>query len=95
MPEDRCSHNNGGCEHLCESNRGRTKCSCRRGFKLQSDKRSCTDVDECQDRSSGCSHNCINTWGSYKCQCHSGYQLGTDQKSCYRKSVEFIFIRNS
>ena len=36
-----CSYANGGCEQICQNEDGAYSCSCRPGFKLSVDKRSC------------------------------------------------------
>ena len=36
-----CGTNNGGCAHNCANNQGSFTCSCRNGFQLASDGRSC------------------------------------------------------
>ena len=37
-----CSTNNGGCEHGCVNNVGSFQCTCRSGFRLSSNRKSCT-----------------------------------------------------
>ena len=36
-----CARRNGGCGHNCVNNQGSYKCSCRRGYAVQSDGRTC------------------------------------------------------
>lgn len=38
---DECQHANGGCSHMCQKSIGSFKCSCRNGFVLQSDQKTC------------------------------------------------------
>lgn len=38
---DECQSNNGGCDHFCKNTVGSFDCSCRKGFKLLTDERSC------------------------------------------------------
>ncbi|XP_022250540.1 low-density lipoprotein receptor-related protein 2-like [Limulus polyphemus] len=76
-----CSTNNGGCAHICENTPMGAVCSCREGFALMRDLRSCDDIDECTIIGH-CSHFCKNTKGGFKCSCSSGYILGPDHQYC-------------
>lgn len=40
-PVDSCAINNGGCAHSCRHGDGGPVCSCRKGYILQIDKKSC------------------------------------------------------
>ncbi|CAF95845.1 unnamed protein product, partial [Tetraodon nigroviridis] len=57
-----CKLRNGGCEHTCAlTAEGRVRCSCRSGWKLDVDLRSCVDVNECGDfTNGGCEQLCAN-----------------------------------
>ncbi|XP_029313421.1 protein HEG [Cottoperca gobio] len=87
-----CSVNNGGCSQLCahsqhynqSSNEAktRTQCTCKTGFTLLEDGRTCRDLDECVKGKHQCQQRCINTFGSFKCSCDDGYQPARDQTSC-------------
>ena len=74
------------CEHDCTNTPGSYKCSCKSGFRLNSDNKSCTDIDECEDSKEnnlcGDIQLCVNTPGSYACKCSTGYQLNNDNKTC-------------
>ena len=37
-----CLNNNGGCDQICVNTASSLECQCRRGYQLQSDRRSCT-----------------------------------------------------
>ncbi|KAH8234616.1 hypothetical protein KR032_000734 [Drosophila birchii] len=74
LAEDRCEVNNNGCEQICLTARGGL-CSCREGFHLSSDGKSCEDVDECLVKNGGCQQVCRNLPGSYGCVCAAGYEL--------------------
>ncbi|KAF2365201.1 EGF-like calcium-binding domain [Trinorchestia longiramus] len=67
-----CMYNNGGCAHSCHSGARSSRCSCRRGYRLARDQKSCQDVNECLEEDP-CEQLCINTPGSYRCSCVSGY----------------------
>eukprot|EP00794_Sanderia_malayensis_P003951 gene3951-4496_t len=70
-----------GCTQLCHNNFGSFSCSCRTGFKLMQDGKTCNDIDECSGNH-GCEHSCLNTVGSYICRCPNGYRLDGDKRSC-------------
>ncbi|XP_052786719.1 uncharacterized protein LOC128222017 [Mya arenaria] len=70
------------CSQLCTNTHGSYRCSCRQGYLLNYDNRSCRDTDECTDGSSRCSHICSNTVGSYSCSCRVGYTLSWDGITC-------------
>ena len=38
---DKCQPNNGGCAHICKHTPAGAVCSCRDGYMLQADGRSC------------------------------------------------------
>jgi hypothetical protein len=71
MDVNECLVNNGGCEHFCNNNIGSFTCSCKSGFTLSADQRSCEDVNECDTtlNASPCTNGatCINAYGSYYC----------------------------
>ncbi|XP_026066799.1 endosialin-like [Carassius auratus] len=67
----RCDKDNGGCHHICIDDDSQYRCSCRDGYMLASDERSCVDVDECLQ--SPCEHTCVNVPGSFECHCWDGY----------------------
>ncbi|XP_067134825.1 fibrillin-2-like isoform X2 [Centruroides vittatus] len=70
-----CSVRNGGCHHLCHNVRGKISCSCRSGYFLAADKKTCTKTfhgrrtDEIQGDDSGERNSCqINNGGcDHKC----------------------------
>ena len=71
-----CSSNSGkgDCDHFCNNTEGSFQCSCRQGYILQQDGRTCNDLDECVIQNGGCSQKCVNQPGQYSCQCFEGYQ---------------------
>ena len=81
---DECQQTPGLCQHDCTNAWGSYTCSCKPGYRLHSDKRSCTDIDECEDfkKNNLCSDICFNTPGSYICSCPAGYKLDVDQRTC-------------
>ncbi|XP_053311848.1 serine-rich adhesin for platelets-like [Spea bombifrons] len=78
-----CMINNGGCSQICKvQDEGHAECSCKEGFQLLDDKRTCRDVNECGDGPQPCEQICTNTFGSYQCSCWPGLTLAEDAKSC-------------
>ncbi|XP_031628154.1 putative vitellogenin receptor isoform X2 [Contarinia nasturtii] len=77
---------NSPCQHLCNKSPNGPVCACRDGFALDSDKKSCIDINECANSTLPCAQKCENTIGSYRCSCFRGFQLSADKISC--KSIE-------
>ncbi|XP_032574633.1 uncharacterized protein LOC6611170 isoform X2 [Drosophila sechellia] len=81
LAENLCEVNNNGCEQICLTARGGA-CSCREGFRLSADGKSCEDVDECLVNNGGCQQVCRNLPGTHACACERGYELAKDKQSC-------------
>lgn len=81
---DECVQIPGLCEQNCVNIWGSYRCSCKPGFTLNSDNRTCTDIDECEKfiDSKLCIGTCQNTPGSYTCTCPQGYTLSSDERGC-------------
>ncbi|CAH3044997.1 unnamed protein product [Porites lobata] len=74
-----------GCDHVCFSDaNNQPNCDCFANFKLQSDGRTCTDINECDPATPlhRCSHICQNIPGGYNCSCPGGYRLSDDGYTC-------------
>jgi len=73
------------CEQTCIDMRGGIKCACKRGYQLNQDAKTCSDINECNEDSppcrcttqDQCNVTCINTPGSFQCQCGGGFQLNS------------------
>lgn len=58
---------------------GHVQCSCRAGWQLDEDARSCVDVNECEDfTNGGCEQLCVNHPGGFNCTCKEGYIIRKD-----------------
>ncbi|XP_069081387.1 low-density lipoprotein receptor-related protein 2 [Pleurodeles waltl] len=75
-----------GCDHNCTDTQTSFFCSCRPGYRLMSDKRTCDDIDECTDNPSVCSQVCENIAGSYICKCSPGYIREPNGRQCRQNS---------
>ncbi|XP_058033879.1 thrombomodulin [Ahaetulla prasina] len=64
-----------GCQQHCEPQGDSGVCMCFEGYELDSDGKSCLDIDDCQATPAVCEQECINIQGSYKCDCRQGYDL--------------------
>ncbi|GFX78983.1 signal peptide, CUB and EGF-like domain-containing protein 2 [Trichonephila clavipes] len=75
---------NGQCgPHKCVQELTGVRCSCRRGYKLLPDNKTCEDINECSSKNFRCSHQCINTFGAAHCACPKGYTLlKNNRKQC-------------
>ncbi|KOB78331.1 Fibulin 1 [Operophtera brumata] len=68
-PKDSCKKDS--CAHNCDDADGVVRCSCREGFRLQADKKSCNDINECAEAQDDlCIAEdtvCHNIPGAFKC----------------------------
>ncbi|XP_074261728.1 vitamin K-dependent protein S-like isoform X3 [Saimiri boliviensis] len=60
-----CEKNNGGCSHHCEHAIGAPCCSCNHGYQLDSDEKTCIDLDKCENGETCCAQLCISYLGGY------------------------------
>ncbi|RXM36395.1 von Willebrand factor C and EGF domain-containing protein [Acipenser ruthenus] len=75
------------CQQRCVNTPGSYSCTCRHGYRLSSDGRTCADINECHLHPPRCQHLCQNVMGSYHCTCPVGYQLLPDGKRCEAECV--------
>ncbi|XP_075157166.1 putative vitellogenin receptor yl isoform X2 [Haematobia irritans] len=73
------------CQNKCRPTPSGAVCSCFSGYKLDSDHRTCLDINECEE-SDPCAQICENTLGSYRCSCYPEFMMRPDKTSC--KSIE-------
>ncbi|XP_078482331.1 signal peptide, CUB and EGF-like domain-containing protein 1 isoform X1 [Ciona intestinalis] len=77
-----CAVDNGGCSEECDSTPIGVQCSCPAGHVLETDRKSCRDINECLAENGGCQHGCRNNDGSFKCTCPTGFKLAADERTC-------------
>ncbi|KAM4021853.1 fibulin-2 [Anomaloglossus baeobatrachus] len=82
---DECVGGSHNCsaEQACYNLPGSHRCDCKAGYRFDTFRRRCLDVNECWAYPGRmCHHTCENTAGSYHCSCFAGFHLGQDGKHC-------------
>lgn len=69
---------NGGCSDTCVNTAGAYHCECLSGYFLDTDGKTCIDIDECVSEHKQCSHECTNSPGNFTCSCPIGLELSVD-----------------
>lgn len=86
------SCNNSPCQQRCFLSPNGPVCKCSDGYQLNSDQKSCGDIDECSDGSTPCAQLCENMLGSFRCSCFSGFALTSDEVSCKSTDDQMFFV---
>ncbi|XP_075039864.1 fibulin-2 [Mixophyes fleayi] len=82
---DECSLGAHNCsnEQSCYNLPGTYRCECKTGYRYDTFRRKCIDINECWIYPGRlCHHTCENTAGSYRCSCFAGFRLTQDGKHC-------------
>lgn len=74
------------CDHNCTDTPTSFICTCRAGYRLMSDGKTCDDINECAETPNVCSQVCENIVGSYVCKCAPGFLREPDGHSCRQNS---------
>ncbi|NXX21417.1 MATN2 protein, partial [Podargus strigoides] len=77
-----CSTVEHRCDHFCINTPGSYMCTCKQGYILNADQKTCSTQDLCAVEKHACEQICVNTPGSYVCQCYEGYELDANGKNC-------------
>ncbi|XP_078357327.1 uncharacterized protein LOC144642207 isoform X3 [Oculina patagonica] len=75
------------CDQTCSNTPGSYTCSCVSGYRLDSDGKSCIDINECFNNNGGCSHHCFNIPGSFYCGCPEGITMASNNLTCVDASM--------
>ncbi|XP_064480176.1 low-density lipoprotein receptor-related protein 4-like [Ornithodoros turicata] len=86
-----CREDGFPCQHQCMATATGQRCSCKDGYQLAPDGRSCLDVDECTYEGM-CSQTCINIVPGFQCLCKTGYRLRADKRHCKAEGPEVYII---
>ncbi|XP_053387368.1 fibrillin-2-like isoform X2 [Mercenaria mercenaria] len=80
---DECTTTEHLCHQGCDNTNGSYRCTCEKGYDLDSDGFHCSDIDECTDHKL-CSQTevCVNTIGSYTCNCAPGSMRHEETNTC-------------
>ncbi|CAB4015195.1 mucin, partial [Paramuricea clavata] len=84
---DECQGNQTVCDQICTNTVSSYFCGCNDGFSLDSDERTCSDIDECS-KPNNCSQLCNNTVGSYECYCRIGFLINSDNPTTCTAKVQ-------
>ncbi|KAK3102630.1 hypothetical protein FSP39_012769 [Pinctada imbricata] len=80
--EDECTSGTAQCDHGCINTIGSFKCTCREGYELSVDQKTCEAINRCAVRNGGCEQICQSEAGQQSCDCFNGYRLNTDKTTC-------------
>lgn len=75
------------CQHDCVNTWGSYYCTCRQGYRLEADGKTCQDINECLTQNGGCTHQCVNIPGGHYCKCPEGVTMGFDNKTCHEPGI--------
>ncbi|XP_071487672.1 uncharacterized protein [Diadema antillarum] len=78
---DECLLQLDDCVQGCVNSETGYTCTCGEGFELDSDNKSCSDINECETMDM-CETACFNTEGSFVCNCSEGFMLESNERNC-------------
>ncbi|KRX38253.1 Prolow-density lipoprotein receptor-related protein 1 [Trichinella murrelli] len=88
--DNQCLHGN-LCDQLCYDSPYGFVCSCRDGYFLQPDKKTCSPRDPCTQWGV-CSQHCQSQGVHYYCYCEPGYVLSSNKFSCKSAQPDTPFV---
>ncbi|XP_074650029.1 uncharacterized protein LOC141905155 [Tubulanus polymorphus] len=91
-----CRLSNGGCDDICTERFADVICSCRPGFKLGIDSKTCIEINGCLITNGGCQELChlypnklddgpkddLVYGTDYACRCSKGFRMSSNRVSC-------------
>lgn len=84
-----CLYENGGCDHICTDTDSSYVCSCRPGYQLQANARTCALIEsdavptsvDCTVLNGGCEFTCV-PGSPHHCTCPAGLTLSPSNRTC-------------
>lgn len=84
-----CNVSNGGCQQICNSEGVQIACSCTAGFRLNNDKKTCSNINACLgfpcDANAVCADlnpPALNSTAGRTCECNDGYVGSGEPGQC-------------
>jgi len=82
---DECMGSN-PCDQSCHNTQGSFYCSCRSGYTISGNGKTCTKIPNYECNQLGCDHKCVRQYEDvYACECNEGYYL-VGRTRCERES---------
>ena len=71
------------CSQICNKKGKKYECSCKDGFKLLKDGKTCTEKHPCEkEDNGGCQQICNKLGDKHECACNKDFKLKADNKTC-------------
>ncbi|XP_029650386.1 fibulin-1 isoform X1 [Octopus sinensis] len=97
LPDSSHCFPNNPCEQLCFATHNSVRCSCHKGYEINPDGKTCTDINEClTERPCAQGTLCINTPGSFSCSVSTGcpersnFDAGSNSCTCPPNTIHNV-----